>query len=90
MKQFSAATRPANALWSREPVAIQAMVMSFVNLLIVFAVIHMTDQQIGAINMFLAALLAFLARGAVTPIANPRDSQGNRLVAEVNSKPSSA
>jgi hypothetical protein len=82
MRQLSAAAAPVNNLWSREPVAIQGLIMSFVNLLVVFAVLHLSDQQIGGINMFLAALLAFLARGAVTPVANPRDDKGNRLVPE--------
>ena len=68
------------ALWNREPVAISALVLAFVNLLIVFSVIHMTFQQIGATNMFLAALFGFLIRGAVTPVATPKDSDGNALV----------
>ncbi len=61
--------------------------MSFVNLLIVFGVLQLTDQQIGAINMFLAAPLAFLARRAVTPNANPRDTFGNRPVPEPRVSP---
>ncbi|HKW70111.1 MAG TPA: hypothetical protein VJP81_05960 [Candidatus Dormibacteraeota bacterium] len=68
------------ALWGREPVAISGLILAFVNLLIVFAVLHLTVQQIGAINMFLAAFFAFVVRNAVTPIANPRDADGNRLV----------
>ena len=80
MKLLSAAVRPLFALWSREPVAISALFLAFVNLLIVFAVLHLTVQQIGAINMFLVAFFAFVVRGAVTPIANPRDADGNRLV----------
>jgi hypothetical protein len=80
MRSLSAVGRPINTAWSQEPVAIQALIMSFVNLMIVFGVVQFTDQQIGAINMFLAALLAVLARRAVTPVANPRDQDGNRLV----------
>jgi hypothetical protein len=80
MKVLSAAVRPVLGLWKREPVAISALVLAFVNLLIVFSVIHMTYQQIGATNMFLAALLGFLIRGAVTPVATPKDSDGNKLV----------
>ena len=80
MKVLSAAVRPVVALWNREPVAISALILAFVNLLIVFSVIHMTFQQIGATNMFLAALFGFLIRGAVTPVATPKDSDGNRLV----------
>jgi hypothetical protein len=80
MKILSATVRPLVALWNREPVAISALVLAFVNLLIVFSVIHMTYQQIGATNMFLAALLGFLIRAAVTPVASPKDSDGNKLV----------
>src|SRR5258708_25677334 len=80
MKILSAAVRPLVALWNREPVAISALVLAFVNLLIVFSVIHMSYQQIGATNMFLAALLGVLIRGAVTPVASPKDSDANKLV----------
>lgn len=80
MKVLSGAARPVIGLWNREPVAISALALAVVNLLIVFSVVHMTYQQIGATNMFLAALLGFLARGAVTPVANPKDAEGNRLV----------
>ncbi|HYU64481.1 MAG TPA: hypothetical protein VEN12_11915 [Verrucomicrobiae bacterium] len=80
MKLLSAAFRPFIELWSREPVAISGLILAFVNLLIVFSVLHMSVQQIGAINMFLVAFFAFVARGAVTPIANPKDADGNRLV----------
>ena len=80
MKLLSTAVRPLIALWGREPVAISGLILAFVNLLIVFSVLHMTVQQIGAINMFLVAFFAFVSRSAVTPIANPRDADGNRLV----------
>ena len=80
MKILRGAVRPLVALWSREPVAIQALVVAFVNLLFVFSVIRLTVPQMGALNMFLVALLAFLARNAVTPVAHPKDGDGGRLV----------
>lgn len=80
MNILSAAVRPLITLWSREPVAIQGLILAFVNLLIVLSVVHLTVQQIGAINMFLVAFFAFVARQAVTPTANPRDADGNKLV----------
>jgi hypothetical protein len=80
MNILSALVRPLVVLWRREPVAIQALAVAFVNLLFVFSLIHLTIQQMAATNMFLVVLLAFLARNAVTPVANPRDSEGNRLV----------
>lgn len=80
MKLLSAAVKSVFEIWSREPVAIQGLILIFVNLLFVFSLIHLTVPQIGAINMFLVAFFAFLARGAVTPLANPKDADGNRLV----------
>jgi len=80
MNILSAAVRPLVAVWRREPVAIQALVVAFINLLFVFSLIRLTVQQMAATNMFLVALLAFLARSAVTPVANTRDAEGNRLV----------
>jgi hypothetical protein len=80
MKILSAAIRPLVALWTREPVATQALIIAFVNLLFVFSVIRITVQQMGATNMFLVLLLAFLARQAVTPVASPKDGDGGRLV----------
>jgi hypothetical protein len=80
MNILSAAVRPLIALWKREPVPIQALVIAFINLLFVFSVIHISVQQMGATNMFLVALLAFIARNAVTPVAIPKDAEGNRLV----------
>jgi hypothetical protein len=80
MNILSGALRPLIVLWKREPVAIQALVIAFINLLFVFSVIHISVQQMGATNMFLVALLAFIARNAVTPVASPKDGEGNRLV----------
>ena len=80
MKLLSGIVRPVFDVWSREPVAVQGLILIFVNLLFVFSVIHLTVPQIGAINMFLVAFFAFLARGAVTPVAYPKDADGNRLV----------
>jgi hypothetical protein len=80
MHILSAALRPLIVLWQREPVAIQALVIAFINLLFVFSVIRISVQQMGATNMFLVALLAFIARNSVTPVASPKDAEGNRLV----------
>jgi len=82
MKQLSAVIRPIAEVWRREPVAVQALILIFVNLLFVFSLIHLTVPQIGAINMFLVAFFSFLTRGAVTPVANPRDAEGNKLAPE--------
>jgi hypothetical protein len=80
MNILSGALRPLTAIWRREPVAIQALAIAFINLLFVFSVIHISVQQMGATNMFLVLLLAFLARNAVTPVAAPKDGDGSKLV----------
>ena len=80
MRILRGAVRPVTALWSREPVAIQALIVAFVNLLFVFSVIRLSVPEMGALNMFMVALLAFIARSAVTPVANPKDEAGARLV----------
>ena len=58
MNMVSAALRPVVALWGREPVAIQALVIAFINLLFVFSVIHIGVQQMAALNMFFVSRLA--------------------------------
>lgn len=63
----------------REPVAAQGLTMALVNLLIAFHLVDLTDSQIGAINIFLAAVLAYLVRRSVTPLSNPRDVTGQPL-----------
>lgn len=80
MKIVRGAVRSVTRPVSREPVAIQALIVAFVNLLFVFSVIRLSVPQMGALNMFLVALLAFVARSAVTPVANPKDGEGTRLV----------
>lgn len=80
MNLVSAALRPFVVLWGREPVAIQALLIAFINLLFVFSVIRISVPQMAALNMFLVVLLAFIARNAVTPVASPKDVEGNRLV----------
>lgn len=80
MNILTAALRPLLTLWRREPVAIQALLIAFINLLFVFSVIRLSVPQMAATNMFLVVVLAFLARSAVTPVASPKDGEGNRLV----------
>jgi hypothetical protein len=75
MNLLSGAVRPVFEVWGREPVALQGLILIFVNLLFVFSVIHLTVPQIGAINMFLVAFFAFLARGGGD---SGRQSQGRR------------
>jgi hypothetical protein len=60
----------------REPVLIQTLILAIVNLLVVFDVLHLTDVQLGAVNSALAALLGFIVRQTVTPLADPRTAQG--------------
>jgi hypothetical protein len=63
-------------IWKREPVLWQTLVLAIINLLVVFDLLHLTDVQLGAINSALAAILGFLVRQRVTPIADPRTADG--------------
>ena len=56
------------SLLKSEPVAAQALVQAAVTLVTVFG-LHLTVEQVGAINIFSAALLAFITRQAVSPVA---------------------
>lgn len=68
------------SLIGQEPVAAQGIAMALINLLIAFQIVTLTDAQIGAINIFLAAVFAFLVRRSVTPLSNPKNSAGQPLV----------
>lgn len=50
-----------------EPALAAGAVMAIINLLLVFGVLELTSEQIGAINTALAAVLAFVVRRSVTP-----------------------
>jgi hypothetical protein len=60
----------------REPIVIQTLVLATLNLLVVFNLLHLTDVQLGAVNTFLAAVLGFIIRQRVTPLADPRTAEG--------------
>jgi hypothetical protein len=63
-------------LLKREPVLWQTLVTAIINLLVVFDILHLTDVQLGAVNAALAAILGFLVRQQVTPVSDPRTSNG--------------
>jgi hypothetical protein len=67
----------------REPVLWQALILAIINLLVVFDLLHLTDVQLGAVNAAIAAVLGFIVRQQVTPLADPRtkDNQPATLVA---------
>lgn len=64
----------------QEPVAAQGIAVAVINLLIAFHFINLSDAQIGAINIFLAAVFTFLVRRSVTPLSNPRNNAGQALM----------
>jgi hypothetical protein len=76
-------------LYANEPVAVItaviALVSAIVALLPMFGV-ALTAEQIGGIMAVVVALgsvvSTLLVRSQVTPVANPRDNQGERLVPE--------
>ena len=72
-----------------EPVAIitaiTTLVSAIIALLPLFGVPLTAEQAAGIMAVWLGVagvLSAFLIRGQVTPVANPRDNDGNRLRAD--------
>lgn len=55
----------------REPVLFLAALGALIALLVAFG-IDITFEQKTAIDVFVAAVLALVARSAVTPVADPR------------------
>jgi hypothetical protein len=73
---------PLSAAWKRieeEPVAFQAVLQAALALSVSFG-LELTDDQVASLLGFTALLLGFLTRRVVTPLANPKDDAGNRLV----------
>jgi hypothetical protein len=62
-----------------EPVAFQALLQGSLATLVTFG-LDLSDEQTGSLLTFTALLLGFLTRRAVTPLADPKDDLGNRLV----------
>lgn len=57
--------------------------IAVLGLLALFEVVTLTEAQTGGVLLAIAAVgavFAFLVRGQVTPIADPRDKAGNLLV----------
>jgi hypothetical protein len=63
----------------QEPVAFQAVMQTLLALLVGFKVVELTQDQVGLVWGLTAALLAFFTRSAVTPVANPKTSEGRTL-----------
>jgi hypothetical protein len=77
----------SGTILGREPVLFQTLVMAIINLGIVFGVVNLDDAQIGGINLALAAILGFIVRKAVTPLAEPKNNQGQPLVPAASQPP---
>lgn len=76
----------------REPALILGAISAGVNLLILLHVVVLTGDQVAALNIFAAAIVAVIVRQNVTPTANPRLAVGTDvttpggLAATVNPK----
>ena len=64
---------------SEEPVLFQGLIQATFPALVAFELIDMSSAQLGIIYTFTAALLSFLTRKKVTPLANPKDAERNKL-----------
>jgi hypothetical protein len=62
-----------------EPVLCQALVQAALTLLVAFGT-HLSTSQVGAIVAFSAAFLSVLTRTQVTPVANPKVTNGSTLL----------
>ncbi len=61
-----------------EPVQAQAIVQAVFGVALAFG-IGLSQAQAGALLGLIAAILAFITRQAVTPVARPRDDAGRAL-----------
>jgi hypothetical protein len=69
-------------MWSlvkNEPVLFQGVIQAALALAVAFGS-NLDAAQIGAILAFSAAILSFATRTHVTPVTNPRASDGRRLI----------
>ncbi len=74
---------------NREPLAIRgalvALVAAILNLIVAFGV-SLSAEQVGAINAVVGlaatAVVVVWSRGAVTPVDDPQDANGQPLVVE--------
>lgn len=56
-------------IFGREPVLVQGLLLAVLNLLVVLDVLHLTDVQLGGVNTAIAAVLGFIVRQKVEPLA---------------------
>ena len=78
--------RNPHEMSSREPLAIRAAVVAAlaaaVNLAVAFGLPWSVDQvaaALGFVNVASIAVVVVWSRGAITPVADPRDSNGTPL-----------
>lgn len=66
-------------LIKNEPVALQGLLQAGLALAMAFG-LNLDAHKQGAILAFTAALLGFITRQVVTPVANPKAADGTPLV----------
>ncbi len=66
-----------------EPVLFQMVIQTLLPLLVALGFLRLSEERLGAIYAFAAALLSFFTRTQVTPVSNPKDNAGNKLVAAI-------
>jgi hypothetical protein len=62
----------------QEPVLFQGLLQAIIMLWVSFG-LNLNDNQVATIAVASAALLSFITRQNVTPVANPKDSKGNQV-----------
>lgn len=81
---MDALRRAVKAVWDlilQEPVYTQALVVAAIAMGTAFG-LGWNGAQVGAVSAFSAALLAFLTKQAVTPLANPTLPSGTEVNVE--------
>jgi uncharacterized membrane protein len=68
-------------IFKREPVLIQAVLLSAINIAGAFGFISWSCNQFTVVNAAVAAVLGVITRQLVTPLTDPRDALGRKLTA---------
>ena len=61
----------------QEPVLFQGLLQAIIMLWVSFG-LGLNVNQVGTVAAVSAAVLSFITRQNVTPVANPKDSKGNQ------------
>lgn len=64
----------------KEPVAVQGFIQAVLACLTGFGVLKLSAEQVSLLLGVTAAFLALVTRQVVTPLSDPKNNQGQKLV----------